>query len=128
MSMVSEAPSADSQEMVLIDKRFNRQEALNVGKTPFLDLTGVKSAEVGSEVYGRIPVRIIFTEEASRRISAITRQNIGKRVAFIIDGKVFFAPVIRGPIGDRSEISGDFTEPEAKEFVSKINASVGQTK
>jgi hypothetical protein len=123
MSMVSEAPSADSRKMVLSDKSSSRQDVLNVGKTPVLDLTGVKSAEVGSADH-RFSIRITLTEEAGRRIFAVTRQNIGKRVAFIIDGKVFFAPVIREPFSDRLEISGNFTEPEAKEIVSKINASV----
>ncbi len=56
---------------------------------------------------------IIFftlTDEGARLLTAMTADNIGKRFAFVVDGKVLSAPVIQSKIGGGSgEINGNFT-------------------
>jgi preprotein translocase subunit SecD len=59
----------------------------------------------------------------SRRFADITRQNIGKRFAIILDKKVISAPVIQGVIpGGSGQITGNFTQESVNELVVLLNA------
>jgi len=52
----------------------------------------------------------------------VTRQNINRRLAIIIDGRACSAPRIRQEIpGGMVQISGDFSEDEARELVHKMS-------
>jgi preprotein translocase subunit SecD len=51
--------------------------------------------------------------------SAITKQNIGKSIAIVIDNRVICAPVIRSGIDNgKCQITGNFTESEVKLFAA----------
>ena len=51
-----------------------------------------------------------FDATGAQRFADITRQNVGKPFAIVLDGKVLSAPVIREPItGGTGQISGNFT-------------------
>ncbi|WP_035691616.1 protein translocase subunit SecD [Azospirillum halopraeferens] len=51
-----------------------------------------------------------FDGPGSRRFADITRENVGRPFAIVLDGKVLSAPVIREPItGGSGRISGAFT-------------------
>jgi len=57
----------------------------------------------------------------------MTRRNVGKRLAIIIDGQVYSAPVIRTEIsGGKAEISGNFSEQEAKDLAKKMSEAVAK--
>ncbi|MEO9338209.1 protein translocase subunit SecD [Mesorhizobium sp. SB112] len=51
-----------------------------------------------------------FDSVGARQFADITRQNVGRPFAIVLDGKVLSAPVIREPItGGSGQISGSFT-------------------
>ncbi len=51
-----------------------------------------------------------FDTTGARQFGEITRRNVGKPFAIVLDGKVLSAPVIREPItGGTGQISGNFT-------------------
>ena len=57
-----------------------------------------------------------FNAQGARRFADITRDNVGRRFAAVLDDKVITAPVIRSPIlGGQGQIEGDFTIEEANE-------------
>jgi preprotein translocase subunit SecD len=59
----------------------------------------------------------------SRRFADITRQNIGKRFAIVLDKKVISAPVIQGVIPSGSgSITGHFTPESANELSVLLRA------
>ena len=59
----------------------------------------------------------------SRRFADITRQNIGKRFAIVLDRKVISAPVIQGVIpGGSGQITGHFTTESANDLSVLLNA------
>ena len=59
----------------------------------------------------------------ARRFADITRQNVGKRFAIILDKKVISAPVIQGPIpGGQGNITGRFTPESANELSVLLRA------
>jgi preprotein translocase subunit SecD len=52
-----------------------------------------------------------------------TRENVGRQLAIVLDGKVISAPVIREPIlGGSGIISGSFTTEEAKDLALLLRA------
>ncbi|WEZ84515.1 protein translocase subunit SecD [Rhizobium sp. 32-5/1] len=59
-------------------------------------------------------VSFTFDTQGARQFAEITRDNVGRPFAIVLDGKVLTAPVIREPIvGGQGQISGNFTAQEA---------------
>ncbi|MDK3156745.1 protein translocase subunit SecD [Kamptonema cortianum] len=68
---------------------------------------------------GQSVVLIEMNEEGSRLFGNVTEQNVGNRLAIVMDGEVKSAPEILSAIlGGRCEISGSFTPQEAQELAS----------
>ena len=64
-----------------------------------------------------------FNAQGARRFADITRDNIGRRFAAVLDDKVITAPVIRGAIlGGSGQIEGNFTIEEANETSILLNS------
>lgn len=64
-----------------------------------------------------------FNAQGARRFADVTRNNVGRRFAAVLDGEVLTAPNIRGPIlGGSGIIEGDFTIEEANEVSILLNS------
>lgn len=64
-----------------------------------------------------------FNTQGARRFADVTRNNVGKRFAAVLDEKVVTAPVINGPIlGGSGQIEGNFTIQEANETSVLLNS------
>lgn len=86
-------------------------------------VSGIMVAEATAVIdrQGRSVVRFRLTPEGASRLAAVTRANIGRRLAIVVDGEVISAPVIRAEIkGGVGEISGDFTPEKAKQIAATI--------
>ena len=78
--------------------------------------------EVGGE-YGEPYVSIAFDKGGAKLFEQITAENVGKRLAIILDKNVYSAPVIREKIaGGRAVITGRFTDEEAKDLAIVLRA------
>ncbi|MDP6571260.1 MAG: protein translocase subunit SecD [Patescibacteria group bacterium] len=72
---------------------------------------------------GAATVGLIFDEEGDRLFEEITDANVGKRVGIFLDGAIISSPVVQQKIsGGRAVITGNFTIPEARELVERLNA------
>lgn len=101
-----------------------RKEMVNVQKAVLFDQTALKSAKVRTDK-GYPLIVITFTDDGRKRFAEVTRQNIGKRLAIIIQGQLYCAPRIRAEIpGGKAEISGKFSEQEAKNLAAKITEAM----
>jgi preprotein translocase subunit SecD len=68
-------------------------------------------------------VQMRFSGVGGRRFGDVTRQNIGKRFAIVLDKKVISAPVIQGAItGGSGQITGNFTEQSANDLSVLLRA------
>jgi preprotein translocase subunit SecD len=68
-------------------------------------------------------VSISFDSKGAREFDLLTAANIGKRMAVVLDGKVYSAPVIRDRIsGGRAVIEGTFTTAEANDLAVVLRA------
>jgi preprotein translocase subunit SecD len=64
-----------------------------------------------------------FNGQGARRFADATAQNVGKRFAIILDGKVISAPNINEPItGGSGQISGSFTVESANNLAILLRA------
>ncbi len=64
-----------------------------------------------------------FNAQGARRFADVTRDNVGRRFAAVLDGEVITAPNIRSPIlGGSGIIEGDFTIEEANETAVLLNS------
>ncbi|WP_276955785.1 protein translocase subunit SecD [Allomeiothermus silvanus] len=82
-------------------------------------LTGkdLANAQATFDQFGRPQVSLTFTGEGAKKFEEVTRQNIGRRLAVVLDGKVFTAPTIRSAIsGGQAVIEGLSGLEEASEI------------
>jgi SecD/SecF fusion protein len=95
------------------------------------DVTGryMQEASAGTDHFGKPCVNFRLTQEGGRRFTAFTGNNLPepdgaftRKLAIIINGRVFSAPALQSTIADRGEITGDFTYDEVKDLVAAINA------
>jgi len=72
---------------------------------------------------GQWVVNFSFDSVGTRRFAEITRQNVGRPFAVVLDNKVITAPVIREPItGGQGQISGNFTAASANDLAVLLRA------
>jgi protein-export membrane protein SecD len=68
-------------------------------------------------------VQFKFDTRGSRIFGRTTQENVNKRFAVVLDGRVITAPNINEPIlGGSGQISGNFTPESAKELADLLNA------
>ncbi len=84
----------------------------------------LSSASAGfDQQTGRSEVEMRFNGVGARRFGDVTRQNVGKRFAIVLDKKVLSAPVIEGPIpGGNGRITGNFTPESANDLAVLLRA------
>jgi preprotein translocase subunit SecD len=101
-------------------------DALQVDRTPLLDHTAVRSAEVTDNAStGKPEVTIELSDEGKELFAVVTREHLNQRLAIVLDGHLYAAPVIRSEITDgRAQITGDFTREEAQRLAAKINEAI----
>lgn len=88
-------------------------------------LTGghLTTASVGFDNYGQAIVQLSFDDEGAKIFDRATFQNIGKRLAIVLDGTVHSAPVIRDRIPNgKAQISGNFKAAEASDLALVLRA------
>lgn len=104
-----------------------KPEALNVEKKVLLDQTALKSAVVTKDNLGNPQIDLQFSKEGGKQLAEITKANVRKRLAIVVDGQLYSAPVINDVItGGRANISGSFTLEEAKELAAKISEKLAK--
>ena len=68
-------------------------------------------------------VGVTFDSKGAREFEQVTGANVGKRMAIVLDGTVYSAPVIRDRIsGGRAVIEGVFTTNEANDLAVILRA------
>jgi preprotein translocase subunit SecD len=66
-------------------------------------------------------VTFTTTGPGSRRYGEVTQRLINKRLAIMLDRKVESAPTVQSQITTQGEITGQFTEQEAKDLATVLN-------
>jgi preprotein translocase subunit SecD len=83
----------------------------------FLEGTQIDTAQAGQNPQGAgWVINVTFKSEGARIWGDYTSKNVGKNVAFVLDGEVVSAPTINGPIFGPTEISGQFNQASAQDL------------
>ncbi|MBR5836473.1 MAG: protein translocase subunit SecDF [Bacteroidales bacterium] len=93
------------------------------GKAP-LDGGSVTDARVSySNTGGNPSVSMSMNAEGANVWARMTKENIGKQIAIVLDGMVYSYPTVNGEItGGSSEISGNFTLEEAEDLSNVLKS------
>jgi len=92
------------------------------GKAP-LEGDVVTNARVDTDPLGNPEVSLIMNPTGAQKWRLITKENIGKSVAIVLDGFVYSAPTVNGEIkGGISSIQGRFTPEEAEDLANVLKA------
>jgi preprotein translocase subunit SecD len=120
--LAESSPSDDLQEVVLE----GTSEKLYLHKEIIISNKDVVAARpIPSFTPRSFDIEIEFSDEGAERISRASTENIGKRIAILIDGKVVVAPVLRSSISHKAVLAGSapsFTKEEAEDLARKIVA------
>ncbi|EPU6442990.1 protein translocase subunit SecD [Campylobacter upsaliensis] len=122
-SAMSEAEVA-SYGLVLMSDSRNENLKYTLKNIPILDGSMLTDARVGFSDTSTYPV-INFTlnSEGAKKFADYTGANVGKRLAIVLDNKVYSAPSINERIGGGSgQISGAFTQEEARDVAVALRS------
>ena len=72
---------------------------------------------------GTPEVSMTMNSDGARRWAALTKANVGKAIAIVLDGTVYSAPRVNGDIsGGQSSISGNFTIEDTKDLANTLKS------
>src|SRR3989344_5377650 len=146
---ISEGLNKEPRLIVELAGVSNIKQAISmIGQTPFLEfkkeaneneieqadplgfistkLNGsyLKKAQLEFDQISNIPiVTLQFNSEGGDIFANLTKENLGKKIAIYLDGFPVTTPVVQGIItGGRAQITGQFTQEEAKLLRNNLNA------
>ena len=92
------------------------------GRAP-LEGDVVTDAKDDFNQHGRPQVSMTMNSEGAREWAALTKANVGKAIAIVLDGVVYSAPRVTGEIaGGQSSISGNFTIEDTKDLANTLKS------
>jgi len=72
-------------------------------------------------------VLITFNAEGREAFAEATREQVGRRLAILIEGEVVLAPVIMTPLLDgKVVITGNYSEAETEALAAKLQAAMAK--
>jgi len=105
-------PQPGQPDAIVVEKR------VMVGGDRLTDAAGTFSQQTGGAI-----VDFKFDSVGAREFGDVTRQNVGRRFAIVLDHKVIEAPSIREPIlGGSGMIEGGFTIQSASDLAALLRA------
>jgi len=96
-----------------------------VDRTPFLTEKDIQTAEIQKNQRGRWTVFLTFRDEAARRELQVTKANLGKRVAIVVNGKLV-STVSISAASRLLFIDGNYTEADARAVADGFNRALRQ--
>ncbi|MBL0721081.1 MAG: protein translocase subunit SecD [Sulfurovum sp.] len=90
---------------------------------PILDGSMLTDASVGFDQNNQPVINFVLNGQGGKIFGDFSGKSVGKRMAVVLDNKVYSAPVIRERIGGgRGQISGNFTVAEAHDLAIALRS------
>ena len=94
-----------------------------VNEIPILDGGMLTDASVGFDQNNRPVINFALSAEGAELFGDFTGKSVGKRLAIVLDGKVYSAPNINERIGGgRGQISGDYSVMQAQDLAIALRS------
>ncbi len=119
---MSDSDAAEYGDVILEDAKTSEIKYL-VNEIPILDGGMLTDASVGFDQNNRPVINFTLNAEGAEIFGDFTGRSVGKRLAVVLDGKVYSAPNINERIGGGSgQISGNYTVLEAKDLAIALRS------
>jgi len=119
---MSDSDAAEYGDIILSDAK-NSEIKYLVREIPILDGGMLTDASMGFDQNNRPLINFKLNAEGAEVFGDFTGRSIGKRLAVVLDGKVYSAPNINERIGGGSgQISGNYTVMEAKDLAIALRS------
>lgn len=109
---------------VTVDYTYSTEDKdIRLANNPSLTSTDILEINKVYSKYNdnRPEISIVLTKEGARKFYLLTKENIGKPIAIVIDKKVVSIPKVQTEImGGKVSISGDFSEKEIDKMIEKL--------
>ncbi len=93
------------------------------GRAPLEGDVVVQAKDEFNQVTGQPEVSMTMNSDGARRWAELTKANVGKAIAIVLDNVVYSAPRVNGEIsGGQSAISGNFTVQDTKDLANTLNS------
>ena len=93
------------------------------GRAPLEGDVVTDASDQFNNLTGQPEVSMSMNSEGARRWAALTKANVGKAIAIVLDGVVYSAPRVNGEIdGGQSSISGNFTIEDTKYLANTLKS------
>jgi len=116
------AKAADLQNVKNIYELFALKVTTTTGQAP-LQGDVITDAKDEFDQFNNPVVSMQMNTEGARAWAQLTKANVGKAIAIVLDGVVYSAPRVNGEIdGGSSQISGSFTIEETKDLANTLKS------
>ena len=93
------------------------------GRAPLEGDVVTDASDQFNHLTGAPEVSMSMNTDGARRWAALTKANVGKAIAIVLDGVVYSAPRVNGEIdGGQSSISGNFTIEDTKDLANTLKS------
>ena len=93
------------------------------GRAPLEGDVVTEASDQFNHMSGSPEVSMTMNSDGARRWAALTKANVGKAIAIVLDGAVYSAPRVNGEIdGGQSSISGNFTIEDTKDLANTLKS------
>jgi hypothetical protein len=121
------APPRDPKYDWIIDRGDRNQTPLPIERDVLLDESAVANVVAMTDPQtGKMVALIEMTEDGSKRLEQITRANVHRRLAILIDSELVIAPNINEPVSKRVQITtgGAITDEQFRDWIGRMHAAV----
>lgn len=126
ISVISESEASSYGDVILPFMDFASGESSDkilLKEIPILDGSMITDARVAYDERGQPVISFSLNSIGAKIFGDFSGANVGKRMAVVLDNKVYSAPVIRERIGGGSgQISGSFSAEEAKNIAIALRS------
>ena len=91
------------------------------GRAP-LEGDVIVNAKEDFDQNGKPSVSMSMNTEGSRRWAQLTKANIGRAIAIVLDDRVYSAPNVQNEITGSSQITGNFTQEQTKDLSTVLKS------
>ena len=116
VSVVADLPSDSPRSVALFDGK-----RVFLTEPPLLTSVDVVGARA-SLTEGQYVLNVDVTAEAATRVRVFSEQNIGRTMAFLVDGRLVRTPTIKDPITGNGFLVGAFARAESEGLANALNS------
>lgn len=96
---------------------------IQIVSTPSVSKTEISEIKKDTNRFGNIYIDITFSKKGAKQFYLLTKKNIGKPIAIVIDKHIVSIPTVNSEIsGGKASISGNFSTEEIDKMIERLKA------